>query len=381
MASADNQSNAPEAAGVSTVREGDALRVRFTGAWKGSSASPDLGPVLRDMDAPGKTIRLEGRELAAWDSRLLTVLLRLRSRAQAVGKQVDTSAMPDGVTRLLALALAAPEQTAPLTAKRSVLAGIGQAALGFFEELWDNVTFLGESLLALAAGLRGRARCRTGEFALLLQECGPQALPIITLLSLLVGMILAFLGSIQLKLFGAQLYVADLVAIGMFREMGALMTGIIMAGRTGAAFAAKLAAMQVNEETDALVTTGFPPMEFLVLPRMAALILVMPVLTLYADVLGILGGALVGVGMLDLTAAQYLNETVTALAPRDIVAGLIKSLAYGFVIALAGCRQGLRCGRNASAVGEATTRAVVLSIVGIIVWDSLITILYTITGF
>lgn len=206
-------------------------------------------------------------------------------------------------------------------------------------------------------------------------------MPIISLISLLVGMILAFLGSVQLKMFGAEVFVADAVAVGMVREMGALMTGIIMAGRTGAAFAARLGTMQVNEEVDALQTMGFSPMEFLVLPRALALILMMPLLAIYANVLGILGGAIVGILMLDLTPVQYYLQTVGSINLQAIVSGLIKSSVFGVLVAVSGCMQGIRCGRSASAVGEATTAAVVNAIVYIVVADSIISIIYVLTGF
>ena len=194
-------------------------------------------------------------------------------------------------------------------------------------------------------------------------------------------MILAFLGSVQLKLFGVEIFIADAVAIGMAREMGALMTGILMAGRTGAAFAARLGTMQVNEEIDALRTLGFSPMEFLVLPRVLALVLMMPLLTIYADLLGILGGAAVGIGMLDLSPAQYYHQTVNAIDARAILAGLVKSAVFGVLVAFSGCLQGIRCGRSASAVGEATTAAVVNAIVYIVVADALLSVIYVVTGF
>ena len=229
--------------------------------------------------------------------------------------------------------------------------------------------------------LRGRAQYRRSDFLAVLQECGPEALPIIALISLLVGMILAFLGSVQLKMFGAEIFVANGVAMGMVREMGALMTGILMAGRTGAAFAARLGTMQVNEEVDALQTMGFSPMEFLVLPRAMALIIMMPLLSIYANVLGILGGAIVGILMLDLTPTQYYLQTLSSITLSSVVSGLVKSSVFGVLVAISGCMQGIRCGRSASAVGEATTAAVVNAIVSIVVADSIISIIYTITGF
>lgn len=201
-----------------------------------------------------------------------------------------------------------------------------------------------------------------------------------SLISFLVGLILAFVGAVQLQQFGAQIYVADLVGLGMAREMGAMMTGIIMAGRTGAAFAAQLGTMRVNEEIDALTTMGFSPMDFLVLPRMLALMTMLPLLCLYADFMGILGGLVVGVGMLDLELAQYVNESLLALSLLDFGLGLIKSAVYGAVIAIAGCYRGMQCGNSSAAVGEAATSAVVTSIVWIVVASAILTVIYDALG-
>ena len=215
---------------------------------------------------------------------------------------------------------------------------------------------------------------------LTIQEVGAEALPIVSLISFLVGVILAFLGSIQLLQFGAQIYVADLVGIGMARDMAAMMVGIILAGRTGAAFAAQLGTMQVNEEIDALSTLGFSPIEFLVLPRMLALMLMTPLLCLYANLMGIMGGAFVGVTFLDLPLVTYLQETEQGIRLIDFIGGLIKAAIYGVVVAVAGCLKGMQCGRSSAAVGQATTSAVVTSIVFIVVAMAILTVIYNALG-
>jgi len=197
-------------------------------------------------------------------------------------------------------------------------------------------------------------------------QCGAQALPIVTLISFLVGVILAFVGAVQLKQFGAQIYVADLVGIAIVHEMGAMMTGIIMAGRTGAAFAAQLGTMKVTQEIDAFTTMGFSPLEFLVLPRVIALILMMPLLCLYSDFVGVLGGATVAVEMLDLSWTTYVRETIHAISLTDLFGGVFKSSVYGVLIALSGCLRGIQCGNSSSAVGDAATSAVVTGIVAIV---------------
>jgi phospholipid/cholesterol/gamma-HCH transport system permease protein len=244
----------------------------------------------------------------------------------------------------------------------------------------EEVSFIGENARAFSRLVTGRASFRASDFALIIQQCGAEALPIVTLVSFLVGLILAFMGAIQLEQFGAQIFVADLVALGMAREMGAMMTAVIMAGRTGASFAAHLGTMTVNEEIDALKSTGISPAEFLILPRVLALSLMMPLLCLYSDLLGIVGGAVVGVGMLDIGLIGYFDETRNALSIGDFGAGLLRSSVYGAIVAIAGCLRGMQCGRSASAVGAAATSAVVTSIIWIVVAAGIINVVDHIVG-
>ena len=290
---------------------------------------------------------------------------------------VDQQGLPEGVRRLLALAAAVPEREgAQRGAPRlSWLARIGTAVLAGGQGARDLLDFLGQVVLACGRLVTGQARFRRADLALFVQEAGVQALGIVTLISFLIGLILAFMGAIQLRQFGAQIYVADLVGLGMTREMGAVMTGIIMAGRTGAAYAAQLGTMQVNEEIDALSTMGIPAMEFLVLPRMLALMLMMPLLCVYADVLGMLAGLLIGTGLLDLSLVEYVNETRQAVHLVDLGLGLFKGVLFGALVALAGCLRGMQCGRSAAAVGAAATSAVVTGIVWIIATDGLLAVL------
>jgi phospholipid/cholesterol/gamma-HCH transport system permease protein len=260
------------------------------------------------------------------------------------------------------------------------LSRVGASAVEFAQSSGEMLAFIGEAFLAFIKLLVGKARFRRSELFLIIQECGAQALPIVSLISFLVGLILAFVGAVQLKMFGAQIYVADLVGIAMAREMGAMMTGIIMAGRTGASFAAQLGTMEVNEEIDALKTMGISPMEFLVLPRMLALVIMMPLLCLYADLVGILGGVFVGVSMLDLSFSQYFTQTLAALDLTDFGIGIFKSAIYGVLIALSGCLRGIQCGRSASAVGVAATSAVVTAIVAIIVSNGIFAVITNMLG-
>jgi phospholipid/cholesterol/gamma-HCH transport system permease protein len=321
-------------------------------------------------------------DLAAWDSALLTFLLKLKELCDQRQVEFDRAGLPHGVQRLLTLATAVPEHHEARREEKpkSLLAWLGEQVLALGEATHALLAFLGQVALAFGQFMRGRARFRGVDLWLMMQECGAQALPIVSLISFLVGLILAFVGATQLRQFGAQIYVANLVGLSMAREMGAMMTGIIMAGRTGAAFAAQLGTMVVNQEIDALTTTGLNPVEFLVVPRMLALMLMVPLLCIYADLVGILGGAVVGVSMLNLGAAQYYQQTLSALQLFDFVVGLIKGTVFGILVALAGCLRGMQCGRSAAAVGAAATSAVVTGIVWIIVSDAVLTVMYDILG-
>jgi phospholipid/cholesterol/gamma-HCH transport system permease protein len=242
------------------------------------------------------------------------------------------------------------------------------------------MAFLGEGVLAVRRFLLGRARFRHSEFWVIVQESGADALPIVSLVSFLVGMILGYIGDQQLAEFGARIYVADLVGLATVVQMGALITAIVMAGRTGAAFAAQIGSMQVNEEIDALRTLGISPMEFLVLPRMLALILMTPLLAIYANLLGILGGAFVGTVVGGLTLTAYLVETQAAIGWNHITQGLICATVYGAIVAASGCLRGMQCGRSAAAVGQATTSAVVTAIVFIVIAAAVLTIIFDAVG-
>jgi phospholipid/cholesterol/gamma-HCH transport system permease protein len=374
-----------EAAGLNFEQpDPQRLVIGLYGRWKTDGAVPDAEEALRRAESlPGLTrLAIDARQLGAWDSALITFLLKLKTHCSARGLTLDTQGLPSGIQRLLALATAVPEREgARRSAERQpFLARIGDAALGAQREVVDMLAFIGEAFLAFGRFLTGKAQFQKSDLLGFIRDCGPQALPIVTLISLLVGLIFAFVGAIQLLMFGAQIYVANLVAVAMVRVMGAVMAAVIMAGRTGAAFAAQLGTMQVNEEIDALKTLGISPMEFLVLPRMLALVLMMPVLCVYADLMGIIGGMIVGVGMLNLGVVEYVNQTRASLSLSYFWIGLFYSAVFGVLIALSGCLRGMQCGRSASAVGDATTSAVVTSIVAIVVATAIITFALNVIG-
>jgi phospholipid/cholesterol/gamma-HCH transport system permease protein len=315
--------------------------------------------------------------LGTYDSTLPAFLLA-RFRAVAAGAPPSMAGLPDNLRGLLELALAVPEEngTHPTPAAPSEIRKLGSRTIRVWAGMREVLDFAGQTVLSLGRWVTGRARFRSEDFWETLHDCGPRALPIVTLISFLIGLILAFVGSVQLANFGANLFVADLVGIAMVREMGVVMTAIIMSGRTGAAFAAHLGSMNANEEIDALRTFGFNPFDFLILPRLLALVLMMPVLTIYANIVGILGGMLVG-AFVGIPPALYWAETLTSVDLTNSSLGVIKSVFFGVAIAISGCMQGMRAGNSSAAVGHATTRAVVTSITAVIVLDSAFAAIFT----
>jgi phospholipid/cholesterol/gamma-HCH transport system permease protein len=355
------------------------LTVRMSGEWKLGRQLPQGEEFRRQIESAGTVSRItfDTQAMTGWDSGLITFLIHIIEIGSEMHVPVEKDGLPAGVQRILALASAVPEKKGIRmeAARGSFLGKVGDSAIAFWRSNLEMLAFIGEASAAFLKLLAGKAQFRPSDLLLTMQECGAQALPIVSLISILVGLILAFIGAIQLKIFGAQIYVASLVGIGMVRALAAIMTGIIMAGRTGASFAAQLGTMQVNEEIDALKTLGISPMEFLVLPRMLALFLMMPLLSLYADLMGILGGLIIGVSMLNLNFMEYYNKTRTSVHLNDLWVGLFSAAVFGVLVALAGCLRGMQSGRSASAVGEATTSAVVTSIVSIVVAMAVITVI------
>jgi len=372
--------------GKMTLRRADQDRliVSLSGEWILGSRIPSSDEVQKRLDSETgiKRVAFDTAGLSAWDSSVLTFLVRVKNLCSQRDLRFDSETLPQGVKRLLALASAAPDGSGRTEERNPepLFMKVGTLTIQFGRSFLDSLNFIGETFVAFVRLLGGRARLRRSDVVVVIQECGVQALPIVSLISVLVGLILAFMGAVQLKLFGAQVYVASLVGIAMVRLMGAFMTGIIMAGRTGAAFAAELGTMQVNEEIDALKTLGISPVEFLVLPRIIGLTLMMPFLCLYADLMGILGGFLVGVGMLDLNPIEYLHQTRESVSLSYMWIGLFHSVVFGVLVSLAGCLRGMQCGRSASAVGAAATSAVVTGIVSVIVATGIITVVCDVLG-
>ncbi|MEF3695703.1 ABC transporter permease [Desulfolutivibrio sp.] len=366
------------------TRDDGGVRVALAGDWRMGAAIPDVKAVATALQDAGKpsALTFESAGVTGWDSRLLAFCLRIMRLAEAAGVAVDTSGLPEGAGSLMELAVKVPERkgAAKADVSESFLGQVGGAVLGTGQAVSNLLEFLGEVTMACGSFVRGRAVFQRSQLMLHIKQAGIDALPIVSLISLLVGLILAFVGAIQLQQFGAQIYVSTIVGIAMVRVMGAIMTGIIMAGRTGAAYAAELGTMQVNEEIDALRTFGFSPTEFLVLPRLIALVLMMPLLCIYADLMGVLGGFIVGSLMLGINPVQYFSNTWQSVPLANFWIGLVHSTVFGVLVALAGCYRGMRCGRSALAVGQAATSAVVTSILAIIIATAIITVVCNILG-
>jgi len=375
--------DAPPEITIDTVKE-ETIRLRLSGDWTMQRGLPGVEPVeARLDDAEGaRRVTFDARQIGAWDTSLLVFLLAVDGMCKKRDLESDTGGLPDGARKLLDLATGASEfegrksKSAPST----LWTRTGQIAINQYRRAKASLVFVGDVAIAFARLLRGRARFRAVDLWITIQEAGAEALPIVSLIAVLVGLIMAFVGAVQLQPFGAQIYVANLVGLAMAREMGAMMTAIVMAGRTGASFAAQLGTMTANEEVDALRTLGISPIEFLVLPRMIALTLMMPLLVLYADLMGILGGALVAIFMLDLAPQQYLAQTIEGVGLTDFMQGWIKSVVFGVLVSAAGCLRGMQSGRASADVGTATTSAVVTAIVWIIVWDAIFAVVFNTLG-
>jgi phospholipid/cholesterol/gamma-HCH transport system permease protein len=380
MATAPHMDSSPAqhapAATFSVRAQAPTAIIELAGTWRAEHTLPRADDIISTV-ASQQYSRWTFTAAAdfAWDSACMTRLFHCARHCEQHGIDFNIDALPAGMQKLLTVATAVKPQAAHPSPRPALLQQLQSIARGLQTHAVDFLGFVGTVMLALLNLLRGRANTRTRDFFYFVEQCGPQALGIVALIAVLVGMILAYLGSVQLRQFGAEVYVANLVTLGMVREMGALMTAVIMAGRTGAAYAAQLGTMQTNEEIDAITTLGISPVEYLVLPRMLALVAVMPLLCIFADVLGVVGGALVAIGM-DVSPTQFFSQARIAVGFNDIVSGIIKSVAFALLIATAGCQAGLQSGRSSAAVGLATTRAVVNAIVYLVVADAALNILY-----
>jgi phospholipid/cholesterol/gamma-HCH transport system permease protein len=363
-----------------TVRrkEDGVLLVEIAGDWLDRTGLPDVSAVEQELAGSRvNAMEVDAQGLGRWDSALMVRILALNDLCARGKVEFRAKTLPVGLAKLIALSQAVPEKAgaARQEVKTPFLQRVGESGLQAWTGGGAMLSFMGESVVALLKMVRGRAQFRWSDTLMVIQQCGPEALGIVALINFLIGMILAFVGATELAQFGASIYTADLVAVGAVREMACIMTGIIICGRTGAAFAAQLGTMKVNQEIEAFQTFGISPFEFLVLPRMLALILMMPLLCIFADLIAIAGGFLVSTLMLDVSPVLYLDRTIAAIRLSAFLLGVFKGAFFGVLVALTGCLRGMQCGTNAAAVGQATTSAVVTGITWIIASDGIFAIL------
>ncbi len=358
------------------------LNIRLSGDFQGFDNPIERTKLYRAAQQPDiHKIKIDGTKLGTWDSTLAVVLYELKKKAAERNIVFQSDTLPAGLNSLLDLALAVDRK--PPEHNKSpddFLEKLGNAGIETTRAIRKGTQFIGTAFGAIGRLFIGRAIMRPVDLWREMDNCGPKALVIVSLISFMVGLILAFVGAIQLKTFGAQIFVASLVTIGMIRIMGAIMVGIIMAGRTGASYAATIGTMQVNEELDALKTMGIPVADFLVLPRIATLVIAMPLLVMLADFMGMAGGAFVGVFMLGIPPEEYWKYAWEAFGLTNFLVGVFHGIVFGFVISLCGCYYGVYCGRNADSVGVATTKAVVSGIIWMIVLTGLITFVCEVIG-
>lgn len=314
------------------------------------------------------------------DGACLALLVHLRSELRLRRVACELEGGSAEVRRLITLYGRRRVRRRPRRRARNLLTQLGEATAGFFRDAVGVLDFFGELLRAVAQALRNPHTLNLRDVGLTMERSGADAVPIVILINYLIGFVMAFQSAVQLKQFGANIFVADLVGLAMVRELGPLMTAIIVSGRSGAAFAAELGTMKVSEEVDALRTLGLVPLRFLVLPRVLGLVLVAPLLTLLADVVGIAGGMTVAAASLDVTPAAFMAQLTEAMQPWDVFSGLLKSMVFAAAIALIACQQGLATSGGAEGVGRRTTAAVVSILFALILLDAVFTVLFGALG-
>jgi phospholipid/cholesterol/gamma-HCH transport system permease protein len=354
----------------------------LTGDWIAQSGRIPLFPTdgLAGV-AAGRTLKLDIAGVSRWDSGLIEFLWDARRAAVATGLMIDSEALPDSARKLLGLLPDQLTETKP-PPRRGLrpLHWLGGRSIGLLTEVGVLSALLGMTANGLVLALTGRARMRATDLFANIRDAGPSALIIVSVVNFLIGSILAFVGAVQLRKFAADIYVANLVGLALVREMAAVMTAIVMAGRTGGAYAARIATMQGNEEIDALQVIGIPVSDYILLPAILALILTMPFLYLYGCLVGMLGGFVVSIAMLNITGPGYLYQTLDAVPFDQFVFGFVKCIAFAILIGVTSCRIGLKAGRSAADVGVAATRAVVTGIVGVIALDAVFAVLADVAG-
>lgn len=364
-----------QCAAVDCHRHEGELVVALSGIWEMERGLPQAQFYCNQflLKDPPRSVRFELGGLGPWDSGLLAFIVRVTETCKRANIPLDKAGLPEKVLKLLALAQSsAGESTVRAKPETNALARFGAWCQHQWAEFLLLLDFVGQCARSFGRLFAGQAQVRWRDFWLILEDCTVKSLPITLMIAFLVGLVIAFLGAVVLVRFGADVYIPYLVGYGMLREMGAIMTGIIIAGRTGAAFAAEIANMKTTEEIDALKTLGISPYDFLVLPRMISLFLSMPLLVIFANLVGIFGGYLVCVSLVRLAPELYIQGLNFAASPNDFWLGVVKGTAFGVLVAIAGCHRGMQSGSGSDAVGQAATAAVVLGITLIISANALI---------
>ena len=357
--------------------EGD-LVLNISGRLDRNALEPALAQLrqILSQNRPQHVV-LELSNLEAMDSAGALALTMMQQEAQALGATAELKNLATSAAELKSLLdpqeLAKPPLI-PEARKLDFVSEVGQSFLEVVDDFKQMVAFLGDFAIASLRAIKNPKLVRWGDVALYMERVGVDGLPIVGLISFLLGLIIAFMSSLQLASFGANIFVASLVAVAMVRELGPIMTAVLIAGRSGSAFAAEIGTMKVNEEVDALEVMGYNPVSFLAIPKVLASLIVIPLLTLYSDLLAILGGMMVGVLGLDLTVYAYVQQTIKSLNVSDVTSGLLKSIFFAMIIAGVGCQRGFTVRGGAQAVGSATTSAVVTAMFLIIVTDSIFAI-------
>lgn len=360
----------------------ESLTILLFGDWTAATTLPKPHILFEELkNRQVQKICFDTNSLGEWNTSLLIFVLQIKEFCKPLEMQVDLSTLPPGVESLLRLAETSPKASGRMVPrKKNMLVSCYELLRNFLATFLEVLAFTGRMAVCLQQFLKGSARYRKVDFYINIQEAGVNALPIIVLIAFLVGLILAYIGAEQLASFGAEVFIADVVAIGMLREMGPMMTAVIMAGRTGAAFAAQLGTMKVNQEIDAFKTMAISPYQFLVFPRVVSLVAMMPLLTVFANVVGILGGWFVAVTVADVPNQKYWMQALSSVGLSDLYVSLIKAAVFGLIVAMFGCYRGIQSGDDAAAVGNATTSAVVNALVVIVVADALLTITASVLG-
>lgn len=358
--------------------EGDLLKIELAGRWSITERHPNWRQTL-GIRQP-KEVEIIYGAVESWDSALLLFLFDATRWCQSQGARLALGSLPQNMRVLLDQLSATQVKEAAPERGHGFLSAVGLATVRTWNAAKQISNFVGECTLSALHLIKLPHKFRWRDCLSEMQQCGAMALPITSLISFLVGVTLAYTGAIILRQYGGDIYVADLVGLSMVREMGAMMTAVVIAGRTGAAFAAQIGNMKAGEEVDALSTLGLSPIDFLVMPRIVALAVMMPLLAMYANCLGILGGMAVAMGVLSIPPSAYWIEMLTIVDLSDIMSGLIKAGTFGLIVGLCGCLRGLQADRSAAGVGHAATSAVVTAILLIIVADSIYAVVFNILG-